>query len=262
MTPFHFSASVSVMFRERPLLERFASARDAGFDGVEIQDLGEGDPVLMAAAARAAGVPVLLINADMGDFRRGGSGLSGVPGREDAFRAGLERTLDAAERLGPRFIHLGPSRVPQGVTREACLAVYRRNLAHALARVEVRGLDLVLLVEAINATDFPTVLIGDLDEAAEALAGAPTDRTGLLFDIYHLAMRDRDLAAQFLAHRGLIRHVQFSNIPNRDEPDIGEIDIDRTFDQLRDLGYRGWFGAEYTPRRPTPQTLDWLQRRR
>jgi hydroxypyruvate isomerase len=262
MTPLHFSASVSVMFRELPLLDRFAAARDAGFDGVEIQDLGEGDPELMAAAARSAAIPVLLVNADMGDFRGGGLGLSGVPGREDDFRAGFERTLDAADRLGPRFIHLGPSRVPQGASREDCLAAYRDNLAHALTRVQARALDVVLLVEAINATDFPSVLISDLAEAVEALAGAPADRAGLLFDIYHVAMHDPDLAGQFRAHRSLIRHVQFSNIPNRDEPDIGEIDISRTFDQLRDLGYRGWFGAEYSPRRPTSQTLGWLQRRR
>ena len=148
------------------------------------------------------------------------------------------------------------------MTREACLAAYRDNLAHALARVDARGLDVLLLVEAINAVDFPAVLIGDLDQAAEALAGSPVDRAGLLFDIYHLAMRDRDLAAQFLAHRDLIRHVQFSNIPGRTEPEIGEIDIGRVFDQLRNLGYRGWFGAEYSPRRPTFQTLDWLQVRR
>jgi hydroxypyruvate isomerase len=258
MNQLQFSASVSTMFRELALLDRFGAARGAGFDGVEIQDLGEGDPEAMAEAARAAAVPVLLINADMGDFRRGGPGLSGVPGRESAFRAGFEAALDAAGRLGARFIHLGPSRVADGARRDDCLAAYRGNLAHALHRLETRKLDAVLLVEAINAVDHPTVLMRDLDEAAEALAGVPDDRAGLLFDIYHLAMRDRDLAGQFLAHRRLIRHVQFSNIPGRNEPEVGEIDFGRIFDQLIGLGYQGWFGAEYSPQRPTPQTLGWL----
>lgn len=258
MTEVRFSASITTMFREFDLLERFAAARRAGFDGVEIQDLGEGDPVAMARAARDAGVPVLLVNVDMGDFRHGGPGLSGVPGREAEFAAAFDRALDAAETLGARFIHLGPSRKPDGLERDDCLAAYRGNLAGAVGRGAARGLDVVLLAEAINAVDFPTVLIHNLDEAADALAGAPRERTGLLFDAYHLAMGGLDLGEQFRTHRKAIRHVQFSNIPGRNEPDIGEINLPVIFDQLITLGYRGWFGAEYTPRRPTLETLAWM----
>jgi hydroxypyruvate isomerase len=259
MTETRFSASVTTMFREVGLLERFAAAKRAGLDGVEIQDLGEGDVDAMAEAARAADIPVLLVNADMGDFRQGGPGLSGAPGREAVFLAGFERTLDAAARLGVRFIHLGPSRIPAGERRETCLAAYRRNLAEAVLRLQARRLDITLLIEAINAVDYPAILIRDLDEAAQALSGLPAERTGLLFDTYHLAMGDRDLVRQFQAHQRLIRHVQFSNIPGRDEPEVGEIDFARLFVQLTELGYRGWFGAEYTPRRATSETLNWLQ---
>ncbi len=31
-----FAANISTMFTEMPLLDRFAAARDAGFEGVEI----------------------------------------------------------------------------------------------------------------------------------------------------------------------------------------------------------------------------------
>ena len=49
--PRTFSTSISFMFRELPILERFAAAKAAGFQGVEIQVLDEGDPADMARAA-------------------------------------------------------------------------------------------------------------------------------------------------------------------------------------------------------------------
>lgn len=119
------SCSVSMMFRELPLLARFGAARAAGFTGVEIQFIDEGDPAAMARAARDAGVEVVLINADMGDLRTGGPGLSGVPGREADFRAGFARALEASMTLGGSRIHLGPSWVPPGTSRAECLAVYQ-----------------------------------------------------------------------------------------------------------------------------------------
>src|SRR3546814_3685010 len=76
------SASVSMMFRELPLLERFAAAARAGFDGVEIQVIDEGDPAEMAHAARAAGMPVVLMNLPLGYLFAVGPVLSGVPGRD------------------------------------------------------------------------------------------------------------------------------------------------------------------------------------
>src|SRR5438067_1957765 len=78
----HLSASITFLFQELPLLARFEAARRAGFAGVEIQRLAEGDPKEMARAARDAGVQVVLVNASSGDYVSGGDGLSCVPGRE------------------------------------------------------------------------------------------------------------------------------------------------------------------------------------
>jgi hydroxypyruvate isomerase len=120
-----FSASISFMFREHAVLDRFAAARDAGFAAVEIQVIDEGDPSQMAVAARAAGITVALINVPMGDYLAGGPGLSGVPGRESEFRHAALRAFDTAALLGAPVVHLGPSRVPEGASRQECLAACR-----------------------------------------------------------------------------------------------------------------------------------------
>ncbi|MEO8448761.1 MAG: TIM barrel protein [Gemmatimonadota bacterium] len=256
MAPIRFSTSVSLMFREHPMLERFGAARAAGFIGVEIQALDEGDPTAMAASAKAAGVTVVLVNVPMADFRDGGPGLSGVPGREPQFEAALHRALDAAERLGARLVHVGPSRVPIGMSRPASVAVYRSNLEMALKAAD--GRDIQLLIEPLNTVEFPEVLLSDLEEAATFVHAVGVDRLGLQFDIFHTAMNGLDPRAAFAAHLRSIRHIQFSDAPGRHEPGTGSIDFDGIFSDIVASGYQGWVGAEYYPSRRTAETFGWL----
>jgi hydroxypyruvate isomerase len=253
-----FSASVSLMFQEHPLLDRFAAARDAGFTGVEIQRLDEGEPGAIARSAARAGIPVVLINVPAGDYLDGGPGLSGVPGREAEFRAAFDGTLEAAGRLAARFIHLAPSRVPEGSGRAACLAAYRRNIEYALDRVNRGGPG--LMIEAMNRIEAPTALLSDVDEGAALIRAGFLGRLGLQFDIYHTAMNGRDVAAAFVAHCDLVRHVQFADAPGRHEPGTGRVDFGSVLGAIVRAGYDGWFGAEYRPSRETTATLDWMRR--
>ncbi len=253
-----FSTSISFMFRELPLLERFAAAKAAGFDAVEIQVLGEGNPGEMARAAKAADVQVVLVNVDLGDYPQGGPGLSGVPGQEATFRAAVNQAFAAALRLGAAFVHLGPSRIPDGVPRERCLETYIANAEAALKLAQ--GAPFQLLLEPMNPVDAPTALFTDVDVAAGVLRGALGPQMGLLFDLYHLTMSGADPVAAAARHRDLIRHVQFSDAPGRHEPGTGTIDFPANFAALEDAGYSGWFGAEYFPSRPTAETLGWLEK--
>jgi hydroxypyruvate isomerase len=250
------SASISFMFRELPLPERFAAAKTAGFAGVEIQRLDEGDPPAMARAAAAAGVAVALVNVPMGDYLAGGPGLSGVPGREAEFRAAVEQAFAAAGLLGAGSVHLAPSRIPDGVSREHCLEVYAANAAAALDMAEGRRLS--LLLEPMNAVDAPSALFTRIDEAAAFLRERLGGRVGLLFDLYHLTQGGTDPLAAAARHIDLIRHVQFSDVPGRREPGTGRIDFNSAFAALQAAGYDGWYGAEYFPDRPTGETLGWL----
>lgn len=259
MSPLRFSTSISLLFREQPLIERFSAARRAGFAGVEIQVLAEGDPEEMTAAAHAAGVEVVLVNVGMGDYLGGGAGLSGVPGREAAFRVELERALEAARLLHARFVHLGPSRVPEGVSRESCLATYRANLDAAVALRAATGIEAELLIEPMNRVETRTALVGDVDDCAALLRDGYTGQIGLQFDIYHVAMNGHDVLDCYRAHRDLVRHVQFADVPGRGEPGSGQLDFPLLFRGLQEAGYGGWLGAEYFPRRPTLETLAWFE---
>jgi len=251
-----FSASITTMFRELAPLARPQAAKAAGFDGIEIQVL-EAEPRALARAAADAGVAVVLLNLDLGDFLQGGPGLSGVPGREAQFADAVARAIGAATLLQCPQLHAGPSRLPPGIAPQDALATYRDNLLAAVEQTERVGM--TLLIEPINRVDAPHALLTDIPVAARMIRGELEGRVGLLFDIYHVAMNGEDVAGSFASCHDLVRHVQFSDIPGRCEPGAGTLDFEALFAAISGCGYRGWLGAEYTPTMPTAETLGWLK---
>ena len=249
-----FSTSVTMMFREFDVADRFAQAKAAGFDAVEIQIL-EAGPDVVGPAAAGADVQVLLLNVGMGDLLTGGPGLSGVPGRESDFAAALDQTISVAGALKTPFVHLGPSRVPEGVSRDDCLACYRDNVSRAIDACAAENIR--LLIEPMNRVEMPDALIGSPAEAADFITAQVPGQVGLQFDIYHTAMGGFDVVQSFDDHKQLIDHVQFSDVPGRHQPGTGSLDFVALFDGIEAAGYDGWWGAEYMPDGPTLDSFGW-----
>ena len=57
-----------------------------------------------------------------------------------------------------------------------------------------------------------------------------------------------------------IGHVQIAGVPDRHEPDESEIDCGYLMRLLDEMGYDGWVGCEYRPRRSTEEGLGWMRR--
>lgn len=247
------SGSVSLMATGLPFAERFAALAAAGFEGAEVQRIGEAGPDAIADAARDSGLPVVLVNVDMGDLAEGGSGLSGVPGREDTFRRRFDEAADLAIRLGAGIVHLAPSRVPAGVRRSRCWDTYCRNIRHVAEAA--RGAPFKIAIEPINSLDIPDVLLDDVDLAADL---AQATGVGLLFDVYHVARMGLDPVMQWQRHRALVCHVQVSDAPQRGRPGSGTIDFAAFFKAVSASGYTGWIGAEYAAGMVEQADADWL----
>ena len=50
---------------------------------------------------------------------------------------------------------------------------------------------------------------------------------------------------------GKVDHFQIAGVPERHEPDIGEMNYPYLFDLIDELGFEGWVGCEYRPRGET-----------
>jgi hydroxypyruvate isomerase len=62
----------------------------------------------------------------------------------------------------------------------------------------------------------------------------------------------------------VVAHVQIAGVPERHEPDVGEVHHPALFARLDALRYAGWVGCEYRPARGGPggtsAGLGWLRR--
>ncbi len=82
-----FSANLSTLFGELPLIERPAAAARAGFKAVEVWFPYEVPACEFRDALIASGVTCVGINTAPGDVQRGDWGLAADPSRREAFSA-------------------------------------------------------------------------------------------------------------------------------------------------------------------------------
>ncbi len=181
-----------------------------------------------------------------------------MPGHEAEFRAGVERGLAYAARLGVRRVNVLAGIVPAGINSQECHRTLAANLVAAATALEPHGIQ--ILVEAINSHDMPGFLINTTGEAFAAVAKLRHANVAIQADLYHMARMGEDHRAALTALGARLGHVQFADVPGRGEPGTGTLDFADLFAALDALAYRGYAAAEYNPSRATTATLGWLER--
>ena len=78
-------------------------------------------------------------------------------------------------------------------------------------------------------------------------------------DFYHTQIMDGDLWTTYRRHRAGVGHIQIAGVPERHEPDTGEVNYPWLFQQLDADGFEGWIGCEYKPRAGTRAGLGWFE---
>src|SRR5690606_26908309 len=111
----------------------------------------------------------------------------------------------------------------------------------------------------MNSTDMLGYFLDSFDLAAEILEEVSAPNLGLQFDVYQAQMIHGDAFAIWQRMADHVRHVQIADWPSRHEPSRGDIDFPELLHTIRSSGYRGWIGAEYTPRTSTEAGLNWLR---
>ena len=246
-----FAANLSMMFTEHDFVDRFAAAAAAGFPGVEYLFPYAHDARVLADALNAAGLQQALFNAPPGDWDAGERGMAAVPGRTKEFRESFERALEYADALSPDRLHI----MAGHAAGSGAQAAYIDNLAWAAERAP----DRVLCIEPINSRDMPGYFLNRTDQAVAILNTIGLPNLMLQFDFYHVQIMEGDLTRRLEKLIGQVGHVQLAGVPERHEPDQGELNIPHLFAVLDRLGYEGWVGCEYHPAGRTEEGLGWFR---
>jgi hydroxypyruvate isomerase len=146
--------------------------------------------------------------------------------------------------------------VPQGTERGARETLFTRNVALAAEAAAAHGITIVL--EPINARDMPGYLLAYQREGRAIIERLALPNLKLQLDLYHCQIMEGDLAKHIEQLIDVTGHVQIAGVPERHEPDVGEINYPYLFDVLDRVGYRGWVGCEYRPKGRTEDGLGWF----
>ena len=261
-----FAANLSMLYPEHDFLDRFEAAARDGFTGVEFLFPYEQEPRELAARLKDHGLQQVLFNGPPGDWAQGERGLACLPGRQAEFRSGIADALRYAEALACPRIHVMAGLVPEGVERADLRGTYVDNLRWAAAQARAAGVD--LLIEPINTRDIPRFFLNRQDHAHELLAEVAADNVKVQMDLYHCQIVEGDVAMKIRQYlpTGRVGHFQIAGVPQRHEPDLGELNYGYLFEVIDEVsaqcGWQGWVGCEYRPARGaqpggTTQGLGW-----
>ncbi|MDO8386513.1 MAG: hydroxypyruvate isomerase family protein [Polaromonas sp.] len=274
-----FAANLSMMYPELPFLDRFEAAAKDGFKAVEFLFPYSFDRQELAARLKGNGLQQVLFNAPPGGTdaasiaeaweKTGDRGTAAVPGREAEFRAGVLLALDYAEVLDCPRIHLMAGLLADGREREELRPTCVANLRWAAAEAAQRGRD--VLIEPINTRDVPRFFLNRQDHAHEIIAEVGAPNLKVQMDLYHCQIVEGDVAMKIRKYlpTGAVGHFQIAGVPERHEPDIGELNYPYLFAVIDEVGqacgWDGWIGCEYRPKKGgqpggTSAGLGWLPR--
>ena len=255
-----FAANLSMMYTEHAFLDRFKAAADDGFDAVEFLFPYEHPATEIAGRLADHGLKQVLFNAPPGDFAAGERGIACLAERRAEFRRGfVDKALPYALALKCPRLHVMAGLMPPGAERAELRAVYLENLAWAAREAAGAGID--VLIEPINKRDIPGYLLNRQDDAHETLDDIGAANLKVQMDLYHCQIVEGDVAMKLRKYlpSGRVAHLQIAGVPERHEPDVGELNHPYLFDLIDALGWQGHIGCEYRPRAGTSAGLGWLR---
>jgi len=250
-----FAANLSMMYQEHAFLDRFEAAARDGFRAVEFLFPYEHPAADIRARLDQHGLKQALFNAPPGDWAGGERGYASIPGREDEFRRSIDVALEYAAVIGNDKLHVmaGYLRDEPAKHRET----YVRNLAYAAELARTAGV--MIVIEPINHRDMPGYFLYKQDQALDICRDVGAANLRVQFDFYHCQIVEGDLAMRFKRSFPNVGHIQIAGVPDRHEPDQGEINYPYLFELIDSLGYDGWIGCEYRPRAATSDGLGWVR---
>ena len=253
----NLSANISLLFTENSFLERFGKASENNFQAVEFQFPYEFSPEIIKEKLEKFNLDLSIFNSLPGNFKNGDRGLACLPKRREEFQRTIIQSIEYAKIIKCKKIHIMSG--IQGSKNDLTYRdTYIENLQWACDKFSEE--DLTVLIEPINSRNIPDYFLSSTDMAIKIIELTAKKNIKLLFDIYHHQIISGDVTKYLKNIYSYIGHIQIAGIPDRNEPDISEIDYKFIFKIINDLGYKGWIGCEYNPIQDTLSGLSWREK--
>jgi sugar phosphate isomerase/epimerase len=225
------------------LSEGIAAAKDFGYDCVELHVRAPEELELQTLCKTLieSGMTVGALGTGR-VYVDDGLSLIDPETREQALRR-LAGFIDAAAVLGAKVI-IGCMRgnVPSPEKNEESLLL----LGEAMLRADeyAAGKDVMLLLEAINR--YENNYLCSVYDVADFIRANELTSTGILADMFHMNIEEKDMVAAIRDNIELIQYVHAAD-SNRLYPGAGHTDVPAILAALKAGGFKGEISAECLP---------------
>lgn len=248
-----FSANLGFLWNNLSLPDAIRAAKQAGFEAVECHWPYATPPRDVNEALGETGLTMLGLNTQRGNVKGGENGVSALVGREQEARGYIDEALGYANEIQCQNIHVMAGFSNQGVEADTC---FRNNLVYACE--QAAKIYKTILIEPLNQYDAPGYHLSTLEAALQTIQALAKPNLKIMFDCYHLQIMGGDLIRRLGTCIDHVGHIQIAAVPDRGEPDNGEIDFPWLLNKIDTLGWSGFIGAEYKPRGTMEAGLSWL----
>ncbi|WKS98818.1 hydroxypyruvate isomerase family protein [Gallibacterium salpingitidis] len=253
-----FAANLSMMFTEVPFLDRFEAAAKAGFKYVEYLFPYEYPAAELKAKLDQYGLKQVLFNTAPGNVAAGEWGGSAIPGRESESHRDIDRALEYAIALECPSVLVMAGVVPDPKEYAKYKQTFIDNVRYAADKFKPHGINVML--EALSAAVKPNYLYASQYQTLELIDLIDRDNVFVQLDYFHAQIVEGNLTRITDDVKAKLGHIQIASVPDRHEPDEGEINYTHIFNKLDEIGYDGWVGCEYNPRGKTEDGLVWFEK--
>ncbi|BCM91698.1 2-oxo-tetronate isomerase [Abditibacteriota bacterium] len=224
-------------------LEAFKEVYALGVTGVEMPPEKEFDQF------RDMGFTIVTI----GGHQSLGDGLNKVE-NHTRIQDEIGVTLEKAKKYEiPNLIVFSGNRNGKSEQEGAYNTIEGLNLVKKMA--EDAGVTLIL--ELLNSkVDHADYQCDHTPWGVQVVSAVDSPRVKLLYDIYHMQIMEGDLIRTIRANIAHIGHFHTAGNPGRNDLDeTQEIYYPPIARAINDLGYTGWVGHEYSPKKPALESL-------
>jgi len=232
-----FSVCIDAVFQGMDPCQAMQKAKDAGYDAFEFWSWWDKDIDAIAVQKKALGLELVLCCTKFVCLADAG--------QHEEYLRGLRESMAVVKRLG------GSMLVTQsGAETDAPREQQRRNIIDGLrlAAPLLCEAGVTLLLEPLNKRDHPENYLVTAEETLEILRAVDNPNVRCLFDIYHQQISQDDTLTNLQECLPYIAHMHCAGVPDRAEPDEGELAYAKIFAALDAMGYQGRVGMEYFPR--------------
>jgi hydroxypyruvate isomerase len=173
------------------------------------------------------------------------------PSLRSDFVRGVEESIKVAGRLRCRHLIAMTGNEMEGISRQKQRESAIEGLKRCVPLLERANVSLVL--EPLNVKiNHPGYFLSESSEAFEIVERVGSKAVRVLYDIYHQQVTEGDLTRTIEAHFQEIGYFHVADHPGRHEPGTGEIAYPLLMNKLQELGYEGFVGLEFFPKK-TPE---------